>query len=74
LVTNVDYPAIFDIDNDGDLDILTFWGLGSFMELHQNMSVETLEMLIHCYTIKLMIAGEDSLKLLNQMRLYLIPA
>jgi len=41
LVTNVDYPAIFDIDNDGDFDILTFWGLGSFMELHQNMSIET---------------------------------
>lgn len=41
LVTNVDYPAIYDIDNDGDLDILTFWGLGSFMELHQNMSMET---------------------------------
>ncbi len=41
LVTNVDYPAIYDIDNDGDLDILTFWGLGSFMELHKNMSVET---------------------------------
>ncbi len=41
LVTNVDYPAIYDIDNDGDLDILTFWGLGSFLELHKNMSVET---------------------------------
>ncbi|MFA6950795.1 MAG: T9SS type A sorting domain-containing protein [Lentimicrobiaceae bacterium] len=41
LVTNVDYPSIMDMDNDGDLDILTFWGLGSFVELHQNMSVET---------------------------------
>ncbi len=41
LVTNVDYPAIADIDADGDLDILTFWGLGSFIELHQNMSIET---------------------------------
>lgn len=41
LITNVDYPAIIDIDDDGDLDILTFWGLGSFMELHRNMSVET---------------------------------
>ncbi|MGE5316352.1 MAG: FG-GAP repeat domain-containing protein [Chloroflexota bacterium] len=41
LVTNVDYPGIYDLDNDGDLDIITFWGLGSFMDLHQNMSVET---------------------------------
>jgi hypothetical protein len=40
LVTNADYPGIFDLDNDGDLDILTFWGLGSFVEMHRNMSVE----------------------------------
>lgn len=40
LVTNVDYPAIVDIDGDGDLDILTFWGLGSFVELHTNESME----------------------------------
>jgi hypothetical protein len=41
LVTDVDYPAISDIDNDGDLDILTFWGLGSFVEMHKNLSIET---------------------------------
>ena len=40
LVTEVDYPAISDIDNDGDLDILTFWGLGSFVDMHKNLSVE----------------------------------
>lgn len=40
LVTTVDWPAISDIDNDGDLDILTFWGLGSFIEYHQNRSME----------------------------------
>ncbi len=40
LVTGVDYPGIEDIDNDGDLDILTFWGLGSFVEYHQNQSME----------------------------------
>ncbi len=39
-VTPVDYPAISDIDNDGDLDILTFFGLGSYVEYHKNMSVE----------------------------------
>lgn len=40
LVTNVDYPAICDLDGDGDYDILTFWGLGSFVELHTNFSTE----------------------------------
>ncbi|MDY0025882.1 MAG: FG-GAP-like repeat-containing protein [Lentimicrobium sp.] len=41
LVTNVDYPAIYDLDGDGDYDILTFWGLGSFVEVHTNLSMET---------------------------------
>ncbi|NQV03637.1 MAG: VCBS repeat-containing protein, partial [Bacteroidia bacterium] len=40
LVTPVDYPAIADIDGDGDLDILTFFGLGSFVEYHKNLSME----------------------------------
>lgn len=40
LVTYADYPGISDIDGDGDLDILTFWGLGSFVELHNNFSIE----------------------------------
>jgi hypothetical protein len=40
LVTYADYPAIYDIDKDGDLDLLTFWGLGSFVEYHQNQSME----------------------------------
>jgi len=40
LVTSVDYPAIVDMDGDGDLDILTFWGLGTFLEMHTNKSVE----------------------------------
>ncbi|MEZ5194890.1 MAG: hypothetical protein R2764_00380 [Bacteroidales bacterium] len=38
--TDVDYPAIVDIDNDGDIDILTFSVLGAFVEYHQNQSME----------------------------------
>ncbi|MEI6764139.1 MAG: T9SS type A sorting domain-containing protein [Bacteroidota bacterium] len=40
LVTNDDFPAIEDIDGDGDLDILVFFGLGNFIELHKNLSME----------------------------------
>ncbi|MCU0444334.1 MAG: VCBS repeat-containing protein [Microscillaceae bacterium] len=37
----LDIPAIVDLDDDGDLDILTFdFGQGSFIELHQNQSQE----------------------------------
>lgn len=39
-VTYDDYPAIYDIDGDGDLDILAFFQLGTFIELHQNLSQE----------------------------------
>jgi len=39
-VTDVDYPGIVDIDFDGDLDILSFWGLGSFVNFHKNLSME----------------------------------
>lgn len=40
LVTSADYPAIADVDADGDMDVLTFWGLGSFVEYHKNTSIE----------------------------------
>lgn len=40
LATNADYPAIVDVDQDGDLDIITFWALGGFIELHTNQSIE----------------------------------
>ena len=39
-VSSVDIPAISDIDNDGDLDILTFSILGGFVEYHRNMAME----------------------------------
>lgn len=39
-VTDADYPGIADVDFDGDLDILTFGVLGSFVDMHKNMSME----------------------------------
>ena len=39
-VSQVDLPAIDDIDGDGDLDVLTFSLLGSYMEYHKNLSME----------------------------------
>jgi subtilisin-like proprotein convertase family protein len=39
-VSAVDLPALSDIDNDGDLDVVTFASGGSFIEHHQNMSME----------------------------------
>ena len=38
--TEADYPAIVDLDGDGDLDILTFGVIGNFIEKHLNLSVE----------------------------------
>jgi type IX secretion system substrate protein/VCBS repeat protein len=39
-VTDQDYPAIDDIDGDGDLDILTFAVGGGHVEFYENQSVE----------------------------------
>lgn len=39
-VSSVDIPAIDDIDGDGDLDVLTFSILGSYVEYHKNLSIE----------------------------------
>jgi hypothetical protein len=39
-VSNVDYPAIDDMDCDGDLDILTFNIVGGVIELYTNVSIE----------------------------------
>ena len=39
-ISPVDIPAITDIDDDGDLDIVTFAITGTFMEYHKNMSME----------------------------------
>ena len=40
-VSPVDIPAFSDIDNDGDLDVITFDINGSNMQYHKNMSKET---------------------------------
>lgn len=39
-ISKVDYPAVDDVDCDGDLDILTFNLAGGYAELFQNQSVE----------------------------------
>jgi hypothetical protein len=40
-VSNLDIPAIRDVDGDGDLDVLTFDAGGLQVEFHRNMSMET---------------------------------
>lgn len=39
-ISSTDIPAIDDIDGDGDLDILTFSILGTYVEYHKNLSKE----------------------------------
>lgn len=39
-VNQVDIPSIEDIDGDGDLDILSFYILGTCVEYHKNISME----------------------------------
>ncbi|WP_254411959.1 T9SS type A sorting domain-containing protein [Dyadobacter diqingensis] len=39
-VSGQDIPGISDIDNDGDIDVITFDYEGMAIELHQNMSME----------------------------------
>ena len=39
-VSSIDYPAIDDIDGDGDLDIVTFNIAGGIVELYENQSIE----------------------------------
>lgn len=39
-VSSADIPAIIDIDNDGDLDVVTFGLSSQYIEYHQNQSME----------------------------------
>jgi hypothetical protein len=39
-VSSADIPAIIDVDNDGDIDILTFHIGGEHLQYHQNQSME----------------------------------
>jgi hypothetical protein len=38
--SSADYPAIADLDGDGDLDILNFWVLGTFVHAQKNYARE----------------------------------
>ena len=56
-VSSVSIPAFTDIDNDGDLDIVTSALTGTYMEYHKNMSMElygnpdslTFQLANHCW-------------------------
>ena len=39
-VSSADIPAIVDVDNDGDLDVLTFHISGEYLQYHKNLSQE----------------------------------
>ncbi|MFL5762305.1 MAG: FG-GAP-like repeat-containing protein [Bacteroidia bacterium] len=39
-VSSADIPALSDIDNDGDVDVVTFSIMGTFLEYHKNLSME----------------------------------
>ena len=39
-VPSEDIPAIYDVNGDGDLDIITFGVLGTSLEYHKNFSIE----------------------------------
>jgi hypothetical protein len=39
-ISSIDYPAVVDEDQDGDLDILTFNVAGGYIEYYQNQAVE----------------------------------
>lgn len=36
----IDYPGIYDVDKDGDIDILTFGNASNFVEFHKNLAME----------------------------------
>lgn len=41
-VTRVNIPALSDIDNDGDMDVLAFSIAGSYVEYHKNLAMDSL--------------------------------
>jgi hypothetical protein len=56
-VSKVDLPAFADIDEDGDIDLLTFTSFGGYIEYYQNQSMElygncdslVFHMIDHCW-------------------------
>jgi len=52
----VDYPAVCDVDNDGDTDVLTFGFAGTCIEYHRNMAKELLN---RCDTLMLRMESDN---------------
>lgn len=51
-ISTIDLPAIYDVDDDGDLDIFTFQLQGSKVEFHMNFSMENEEVCGLDYELK----------------------
>ncbi|HNQ12909.1 MAG TPA: T9SS type A sorting domain-containing protein [Bacteroidia bacterium] len=53
-VSSVNQPVLADIDNDGDMDVLTFAIIGSNVEFHRNYSMDSLgncsQLMLHLAT------------------------
>ncbi len=39
-ISSQDFPAVDDIDNDGDMDVLTFGSFGGYLEFYENQSAD----------------------------------
>ena len=39
----IDYPGIYDVDQDGDMDFLTFGNASNYIELHKNLAMDSFQ-------------------------------
>lgn len=50
----IDYPGIYDVDNDGDMDFLTFGNASNYIEWHKNLAMDNFQ---RCDTLVLELAS-----------------